>query len=206
MTATLIEAAPHQVDECADVLASAFEQDPIMVWFLEDAGPSYKDKARQVFFMAVDQRVRCGWPVIALENTNRILGVLHATPMFDDPWQDAYDTAFGSLMEELGPEATQRLNRYADLATACRRDEPHWEIECVGVLAEACGKGYGRMLMDRFHQFATRDTRARGVCLDTENAVNVPFYESLGYRVTRTGNLDWVKLWFMYRESPVSDE
>ncbi len=206
MTATLIEAAPHQVDECANVLASAFEQEPFMVWFLEDEGPSYRDKLRQVFFMAVYQRVQCGWPVIALEKTNRILGVLHATPVFGDPWPGAFETAFGSLIEELGPEVAQRMSQYVDLVADCRRDEPHWEIECVGVLSEARGKGYGRMLMDRFHQFATQNTRARGVGLDTGTADNLPFYESLGYRVTRTGNLDWVKVWFMFRESPVSDE
>ncbi len=60
--------------------------------------------------------------------------------------------------------------------------------------------------MDRFHQFADQDTRARGIGLDTETADNLPFYESLGYRVTRTGNLDGVKVWFIFRELPGTDE
>jgi hypothetical protein len=44
------------------------------------------------------------------------------------------------------------------------------------------------------------------VGLDTENEINVPFYERFGYQVVAHTQMDGIDLWSMFRPDPEGGE
>jgi ribosomal protein S18 acetylase RimI-like enzyme len=64
-----------------------------------------------------------------------------------------------------------------------RPAEPHFYLPILAVHPDFQGSGCGRVLLEALQARSERHPRSSGVCLETENPKNVPFYEYIGYRV-----------------------
>ena len=60
---------------------------------------------------------------------------------------------------------------------------------------------WGISLMKEIHALSDGHPRSIGVALDTENAVNVPFYEHYGYAVVVKTELEGMDLWSLFRKN-----
>lgn len=95
------------------------------------------------------------------------------------------------------PRIALRISRW--LVTWARNDSPdaHWHIGPLAVDAAWRRRGVGRQLMAEC--CARMDVRSDTGCLETDLAINVAFYQSLGFVVTRRIHLLGVSNWFMTR-------
>jgi ribosomal protein S18 acetylase RimI-like enzyme len=70
------------------------------------------------------------------------------------------------------------------IAESARPAEPHFYLLILAVHPDFQGSGCGRTLLWFLQARSEKDPRSKGVCLETENPTNVPFYAHIGYRVT----------------------
>ncbi len=103
----------------------------------------------------------------------------------------------GVLVAGNRPDVLVRISRW--LVTWARNDSPdaHWHIGPLAVDAAWRRRGVGRQLMAEC--CARMDVRSDTGCLETDLAINVAFYQSLGFVVTRRIHLLGVSNWFMTR-------
>jgi GNAT superfamily N-acetyltransferase len=82
-----------------------------------------------------------------------------------------------------GLRAMWRTARNAWACEAHRPREPLHHLVLLGVDPAAQGLGLARRLADTVAATARAHPTSHGVCLETENPANVPFYQHLGYEV-----------------------
>jgi ribosomal protein S18 acetylase RimI-like enzyme len=80
-----------------------------------------------------------------------------------------------------------------------RPPEPHLYLPILAVHPEFQGSGHGRALLEAVHDRSKRHPHSTGVCLETENPNNVPFYEHLGYRVIARNTLADIEIATLFR-------
>lgn len=75
----------------------------------------------------------------------------------------------------------------------------HWHFGPVGVRPDVQGQGIGTAMMAAVLRMI--DDRHETAYLETDRAVNRPFYERLGFVVTGEENLLGVTNWYMWRDA-----
>jgi ribosomal protein S18 acetylase RimI-like enzyme len=163
------------------VLARAFADDPLMVWFFPD--PDVRPHACAALFglfaehYLVDGRVDvAGGPeptAVAMWRWPRA-GETGAEP-------DELPTIGGLMTGLMGGERAMEVGAVMQSLAELRPPEPHAYLHLLGVHPDACRQGIGGELLDR-GLAAVRDA-GLVACLDTMNPVNVPFYEAHGFSV-----------------------
>jgi ribosomal protein S18 acetylase RimI-like enzyme len=99
-----------------------------------------------------------------------------------------------------GPTAIFRFLRLGSYVTAHHIKEPHFYLFVLGVDPPRQGRGIGKALLRELN--ARADAAGVPCYLETEKAINVRLYESVGYRVVSDGTvpgLGSVRLWTMVR-------
>ena len=171
-------------DEAAEVLARAFVGYPTMRWVCASDRPGFERRLLAVYRVA-----------LALQHTEQqpSLGViaegrLAAVALVYDPGRrlTATSALVGLLRSVFSParSAMRRGRRYEIAVDRLRPRAGHHFVSAIGVRPELQRLGYGRALMAAIHERAEGYARSAGVCLDTSDPNNLPYYESLGYRVT----------------------
>lgn len=166
----------------ADVLADAFEDDPLMSWILPDAAGR---RARLARLFAAE--VRChhlaGGGVEVAQGDD---GVIAGAALWDPPgrWKQsvwAFVRIFPALVRALGSRAM--VGAEVDNALAKAHPEaPHWYLATIGTGASARGGGYGKALLN---SRLTRCDRDRiPAYLESSKGENIPYYNRFGFEVT----------------------
>jgi ribosomal protein S18 acetylase RimI-like enzyme len=109
--------------------------------------------------------------------------------------------ALDNLKEAVGSAVMDNLLAYEQTCEQMEPKSPHYYLGMIGVLPGRQGLGYGRLLIDHLHEAADHDPTATGVCLNTENPNNVPFYRHLGYEVIGEADVGPLHTWSMFRPS-----
>ena len=107
----------------------------------------------------------------------------------------------GAILAGNPPAAVLRIGRW--LAAWKRTDppEPHWHLGPMAVWPAFRRRGIARRLMARCCEHI--DTLGATAFLETDLAINVAFYETLGFVVTRREPVLGVSTWFMRRPSKI---
>ncbi len=169
--ADLREAGPADVDQIADILAQAFEHDPVMNWTF---GPSvnftsvFRELARGIYLKrgfghVVDNAAATLW-LPAGESTTPPLGTeLRLLFQLFGGGLATLRRAFGvgKVMEQHHPETE------------------HYYLFAVGVLPSARGQGLGGRLIREGLKKADADNIP--AYLENSNPTNTPLYERLGF-------------------------
>jgi ribosomal protein S18 acetylase RimI-like enzyme len=192
---------PHErIDEAVGVLAAAFEHDPLIQYLLQDPQPtSFHDRLREFFRFSCAVRIELGWPLLGYEVDADLVGVACVSEPEDKQWPDSLKETYNRLKTVIGTKATRRLEKYARLTDKFRPEDPNHYLAVIGVHPEAQGSGFGRMILDAVQVLSAEHPLSIGVALDTENEVNVTFYERYGYEVTARSHLDHLDIWCMLR-------
>ena len=186
-------------DEAAEVLALAFEQDPLMGYVFADQGEACHQALRELFRFSCAVRFDLDWPLFGIEEDGRLLGVAGVTAPEDKPWPPSLAATYEQYTSFVGPRAAARFERYAALADAHRPREPNYGLGVIGVRPDAQGRGHGRRLLDAVHTLSAVHPTSTGVYLDTTNPASKAFYEHCGYHVIGQETLDGVAIWCMFR-------
>jgi GNAT superfamily N-acetyltransferase len=68
----------------------------------------------------------------------------------------------------------------------------------IGVLPGHRGKGIARELLDAVKEMALQHPSSAGICLSTEDASNVPFYQKFGYNIIAEVDVEDLHSWCMF--------
>ena len=103
----------------------------------------------------------------------------------------------------MGPESEARYDRFLAEQRAIRAQEMSagtWYLAWLGVGPSEQRSGAGAALLN--HMLARLDADGADAYLETEKAINVPYYERHGFRLMTAGEISGggPKFWTMRRE------
>ncbi len=191
--------------ELARTFARAFDDDPVMAWFL----PNPRKRAARILQFFRD--VELGGP-FGRDGKIRATDGLTAGAIWLPPgkWR------FGA-MDQLRMAPTflrsiswrhlgTRVAAYQQIDKHHPREPLHWYLATLGTDPDHQGQGLGSALLA--DQLARCDAEGWPSYLESSKEANVPFYERHGYEVTETIDLpDGPRLWLMWREpAPPSED
>ena len=175
-------ARPEDVGACADVLASAFQDDPGTIVWIPDDG---ERAAILPSFFRTFVSAALSEDADIVVSGERITGVASwLGPERHGPSEDAMAAhGLADVLERCGPQATGRLvAMLAEIEANHDRlaTEPHLRLEFFGVLPDVQGTGIGSALIEHGHRRA--DELGIACYLETFTEQNVRYYERRGYR------------------------
>jgi len=190
-----------QLTQAADMLAGAFQSDPIYCELFPDPDVRHKALAN-MFNGVVGYALRYGEAL----TTPEIRGVTCWLPPGKAEvtlWRIAR-TGFGLVRGILGysQEARQRFLAGITHTEAVHKrlmKVPHWYLWLLGVAPDRQGHGYGSALLQPV--LARADEAGLPCYLETQTEPNVAFYRRRGFQVAETGLMPGVDLpvWHMVR-------
>jgi predicted N-acetyltransferase YhbS len=165
-------ATPRDLDAATEVLAAAFEHDPLWSWAFPEPGALIR-----------------WWPVY-VESALRfsgvwVLGDFDAVSVWIPPGEAELDAEAEERAEQLvhelagprGPEVFELLSRFE---AAHPHDPPHHCLSLLGTDPQQRGNGYGIELLRQ--NLVRIDAEGMPAYLESSNPANDARYERLGFR------------------------
>jgi len=195
-----------QVKPAAAVLAGAFQDDPLSVYFFPEVSER-RNKLPHFFRVPVHHGVLYGEVYATSPNLEGVAVWLPSGKADMSLWPMVRSGGL-SMAFKMGKGGIARAMRYTAYASAVRkRHAPfrHWYLQSIGVAPEFEGKGYAGALLKPM--FARMDTEHLPCYLETENQKNVPLYEHYGFQVVEEGRIPTTELtnWAMLRQKSGCD-
>ncbi len=204
--ATYTEIYHDSLDEAAEVLALAFENDPFIRYVLSHHGAAYLSQVRELFRFTCEIRLDLGQPVIGTTNGTRLTGVTCISVPGKKEWPTALKEKSERFNSIIGAESAGRLGRFSNLGDQYIPSQPHYHLIVIGTHPDFQGQGLGRVLLDAVNEMSESHPASTGIRLESTNPVNVPLYEYFGYHLVSKEKLDdIVDLWFMFRPNNIEN-
>nr|ANY58088.1 hypothetical protein [uncultured bacterium] len=167
--------------EARTLLARAFADDPLMVWFFPD--DELRPHACAAMFGLFAEHYLATGRVDAVWRGEPV-----AVAMWQWPGEQEEEAAaerlpsMGGLMSALmGPDRAAAIGGAMAVLGQLRPPGPHAYLHLLGVAPGHRGEGLGGNLLDQ--GIAAARSAGLVACLDTMNPANVPFYEAHGMSV-----------------------
>ena len=198
---TLVRLEKSHIKPAAEVLARAFQDHPILVYFIPDASVR-RDKLHYIFERAVFYGVLYGEVYATSPNLEGVAIWLPSETADMTLWR-LIRVGMLFLFFRLGAGFISRGLRIADfLSSVQQRYAPlrYWLLQFLGVDPDHQGKGYSGTLLKPM--FARIDQEHLPCYLDTEEEENVPLYQRYGFKVVEELTIPGtdIRLWAMLRD------
>jgi len=192
---------PERIDEAVDVLCEAFAAYPTMRYICGEHD-GYEQRLRSLVTFHTNVRYVRGDPVLAVTtDEDEVVAVANIVLPGDRESSPEVEADRERLWRELGDDARRRYEVYGAIHPGFGTEKPHYHLTMIGVRRDWAGRGLARRLIDVLHEMSRRDPASCGVSLATEDPVNVPLYEHLGYRVVGEARLsDELRTWTFFRD------
>jgi GNAT superfamily N-acetyltransferase len=191
----LVRLNKSKVKPAAEMMARAFQDDPLSVYFIPDV---YERKTKLPFVF--QSLMRCGLSYGEVYATS--LNLEGATVWFPS---DKVDEALwrNTRSDKVGKETESRQRAFGDYATSVHeRHAPfaHWYLLLLGVDPIYQGKGYASILLRTM--FARIDKEGLPCYLETQTEKNVSIYQHHGFKIVEEFIVpgSQVTTWAMLRE------
>lgn len=197
-TSEIVDITNDRLEEAAEVLATAFSDDPLMRHlFREMQDP--QQAIRKLMKFVCEERLIRQWPLWGSVDGGRIAGVIAISPSDPPEMPPEMHLLLSSLARSLGGAAWERFGKYIRATKAQQPLVPHLYVGAIGVHPSYQRKGHARRLLERVHLLAEGSVPGMGVALDVENPTNLALYKRFGYQVIAETSVDGLKLWTMFR-------
>lgn len=164
------------------VLARAFADDPLMVWFFPDE--DVRPHATAALFGLFAEHYLADGRVDVLSRPDPVGVAMWQWPSpedVEDTGPEELPSVGGLMTALLGLERAMEVGAAMGSLTELRPAAPHAYLHLLGVDPSAARQGGGGEILER-GLAAARDA-GLVACLDTMNPVNLPFYEAHGFTV-----------------------
>jgi ribosomal protein S18 acetylase RimI-like enzyme len=184
------------------VLARALQDDPLFGRLIPD-DERRKTIMPKVLSCLVREGLLCG-EVFATSPAMEGVAVWHRPNVAGSTFAGLFRAGFAKIPFVCGLKLSYRLHmchKHLDGLRSRYAPLPHWNLQLLGVEPSQQKRGHGQGLLKPMLARFDRDQTA--CCLDTENSVNVAFYERYGFRVVETSVVPTtdVDYWFMVRKA-----
>jgi ribosomal protein S18 acetylase RimI-like enzyme len=188
------------LEEAAEALAAAFQDDPIINYFVSGHTDDYSSKLRGIFRYQCLMYVEMNLPIFGAIQDSRITGIACLSVPEKKERPDSLVEPDKEFEKSMGLESIGRIKRYMKLNKKHTPAEPHHYLAALGVHPDFQGQGYGRLLLDEVHKIAGNHPTSTGIFLETAKMKNVEMYKYFGYNLLATEKLDGiVEKWYMFR-------
>ena len=197
---SVISISKDSLEVATDVLARAFEGDPLIRYFLSGHEKDYLEGVRRIFEYQCLMYIEMELPIFGTVKNHQITGIacLSVPEKKDRP--DSLIEADRQFEEFMGPDSFDRIKRYMKLNNKNTPRKSHHYLAALGVHPNFQGQGFGRLLLDRVSEMALDHGVSTGVFLETAKTKNVEMYNHFGYNLLATEKLDGiVKLSYMFK-------
>lgn len=178
--------AEISVARARTVLARAFFDDPLMVWFFPD--PDVRPHACAAMFGLFAEHYLADGRVDVATRSEPVAVAMWRWPGPEAPPEtgpedgpEELPTVGGLMAGFMGAARAREVGEVMGSLDALRPPQPYAYLHLLAVDPVACGQGLDGELLDR-GLAAARDA-GLVACLDTMNPANVPFYEAHGMSV-----------------------
>jgi ribosomal protein S18 acetylase RimI-like enzyme len=183
------------IEPAAAILVAAFFDYPVWRWIVPDEA---ERRALLPDYMRVQVRYGLleGHAYGAIDDSGGLRGVaIWETPHGPEGPRDFDPDGTLSGYDALRPRLTDAMMRKFEAMVALQRPAraaamggpSYWYLPWLGVDPTAQRSGAGRALLD--DMFARLDASGAACVLETENEVNVAYYEQRGFRLAHHGTL-----------------
>lgn len=187
-------ATSAETDALSLTLASAFRDDPVFSWCIQD--PRQRDRHLAPWFRVVVDALLAHGETYCTDDT---AGAALWVPAGVAPLNEEQGERLGAVTAGLGDTAPARIQALSELMEAHHPHEPHLYLWFAGVRAGRQGQGYGgRLLQSRLSR---ADEQALPAYLEATSVRNRALYERHGFEVTGELSVDGSPpLWQMWRD------
>lgn len=192
----------HEGDtaRAVEVLASAFQQDPLWVHFVPDEAKRARYLRR--FFEFFISITFAGQEAFGLGDPLEAVAVWDAPEPREHPAKPPQRKAYLKILfSPLLPLILKTSKIFGHFEEMQKRHAPerHFYLVAIGVLPGSQGKGLASRLIR--HGLAGADARGMGAYLETLAPQNVPIYEHLGFELKEKWDVPKAGLstWALYR-------
>lgn len=190
-----------QIDTASEILARAFNNDPIFRYFAREQEQTRINAIKLLAFTAL--RYSQSYNHI-YTTTNDLKGIAIWIPPGKFPLNDfrllqlgLYALPFQLRLSRL----RQMMSLFLTIEEHHKHDitQPHWYLFMLGISPAYQRQGIGSLLLQPILKQA--DSEGLSCYLETSTEGGVRFYQRLGFEVVRTGGLsEELKFWTMKRE------
>jgi RimJ/RimL family protein N-acetyltransferase len=199
---SLVRLKKAQIQPAAEMLARAFQNDPMFTCFFPDVSVR-ENRSHFVLEPMIRLGVLYGEVYATSHNLEGVVSWVPSQRADFTTWQ-IIRCGYLSILLRLGRKVVSRMKSYVDYVSLMRkRHAPfgHWLLMVIGVDPEFQGRGYASALVKPM--LARIDQERLPCYLDTLNEKNVPIYKHFGFRIVEEGTIPKTNtiVWAMLRES-----
>ncbi|MFB2894983.1 GNAT family N-acetyltransferase [Aerosakkonemataceae cyanobacterium BLCC-F50] len=196
----IIHLKAQQIPAASEVLAKAFENEPVFSYIFPKEDQKRMGKMKQIFISSL----RYSQPFDSIYTTDALKGVAIWIPPGKYPMGLWHTVQFAlTLPFKVGWGGIGRVISLSNKIEDCHQEcmsEPHWYLNVLGVDPAYQGQGVGGKLIEPILKQA--DGENLPCYLETDSEKNVNFYQKRGFQVVKTFDLPEsnLRLWGMQRE------
>lgn len=196
----IISITKDMLEEATEVLARAFEDDPIINYFLSGHTDDYQEKQSEIFRYQCLMYVEMELPIFGTVQDSRVIGIACLSVPEKKERPDSLAKADREFVSLMGPDSIGRIKRYMELKKKHTPEGLHHYLAGLGVHPDYQGQGHARFLLDRVTEISEEHGTSTGIFLETAKLENVEMYKHFGYDLLAKDKLDdIVDLWYMFR-------
>jgi GNAT superfamily N-acetyltransferase len=164
----------------SDILAAAFDNDPVMNWVFPDAA-ARPAQLRILFFGLAGSFLPKSGTVHLLDDA---CASFWRPPGRDEGRGDDHpsDASAGDSALPFSGDAVVRLRLLGAAMASAHPSDPHWYLNVLGTKPERQSQGLGARVIGRV--LDTCDADGVPAYLESSNPANIPFYRRQGFETT----------------------
>lgn len=198
----LVRLTKAQVKPAAEMMARAFQDYPLFVYFLPDASER-KKKSTYDFQSLIGYGLLYGEVYATSPNLEGVAVWLPSGKVSMTLWRNIRSGRLFMLFR-LGIKFFLKHRSFGDYISSIHKRHapfPHWTLQLLGVDPVYQGKGYASTLLKPM--LARIDRENLPCYVETHNERNVPIYQHLGFKVVEEGIIPGTEVtnWAMLREN-----
>jgi ribosomal protein S18 acetylase RimI-like enzyme len=185
---------PDEIDEASKLISEAFIKTPFTSYVMGGNSEKHRRHVQMGFKPMISKKP--GHVVVAKEN-RKIVGAMRMVK-----WPDCQNSAMKGIEVLLAALVIRgsafKVRKFRKIWGEHDPKEAHWHIDPITVHPQKQGLGIGSILMEYFCRKVDED--GIPAYLETDQPINVRFYEKFGFKVIEEESIFSITNYYMWRD------